>query len=89
MKQPPAAPERAHSWLERLSLWWDSLHPTPPPPSTVIREKFAGPPSAWILWLDKPHVAAGHNQQSYKTVLEALGYQVKIVNAAKFREAPG
>ena len=60
-----------------------------PPPSTVIRNEFAGPPTASILWLDNPHVAAGHNQQSYKTVLEALGYQVKIVSAAKFREAPG
>ena len=56
-----------------------------PAPSTVVRDKFAGPPSAWILWLENPHVAAGHNQQSYKTVLEALGYQVKTVSAAKFR----
>ena len=54
----------------------------------MVREKFAGPPSAWILWLENPHAAAGHNQQSYKTVLEALGYQVKTVSAAKFREAP-
>ena len=89
LKRPPAAPERAHTWLERLSLWWNSLHPVPPAPSTVIRDKFAGPPSAWILWLEKPHVSAGFNQQSYKTVLEALGYQVKIVSAAKFREVPG
>ncbi len=88
MKRPPAAPEQANSWYKRISLWWDSLHPVTPPPSTVVREKFAGLPSAWILWLDNPRTAAGHNQQSYKTVLEAFGYQVKTVSAAKFREAP-
>jgi len=88
MKRPPPEPVHAHSWYERLGQWWENLHPVSPAPSTVVREKFAGPPSAWILWLENPHVAAGHNQQSYKTVLEALGYQVKIVSAAKFRAAP-
>jgi hypothetical protein len=88
MKRPVAAPERAHSWFERIGQWWDSLHPVTPPPSTVIRDKFAGLPSAWILWLENPHAAAGHNQQSYKTVLEALGYEVKTVSVAKFRQAP-
>jgi uncharacterized protein YdaL len=88
MKRPPAAPEHANNWYERLSQWWDNLHPATPAPSTVIRDKFAGLPSAWILWLENPHTAAGHNQQSYKTVLEALGYQVKIVSAAKFRDTP-
>jgi hypothetical protein len=88
MKRPPAAPEQANSWYKRIGQWWESLHPVIPPPSTVVREKFAGPPSAWILWLENPHAGAGHNQQSYKTVLEALGYQVKIVSAAKFRAAP-
>ena len=89
MKQPPPAAEQASTWYKRISQWWDSLHPVLPPPSTVVRDKFAVPPSAWILWLENPHSAAGHNQQSYKTVLEALGYQVKIVNAVKFRETPG
>ena len=88
MKRPPAAPEQANSWFKRISQWWESLHPVPPPSSTVVREKFAGPPSALILWLDNPHVAAGHNQLSYKTVLEALGYEVKTVSVAKFRQAP-
>ncbi|MGA2987372.1 MAG: DUF2334 domain-containing protein [Terriglobia bacterium] len=88
MKRPPAEPEQAYSWYKRIGQWWDSLHPVTPPPSTVVRDKFAGPPSATILWLDNPHAAAGHNQQSYKTVLEALGYQVKTASAAKFREAP-
>ncbi len=88
MARPPEAPEHARSWFERISEWWNSLHPVTPPPSTVIRNEFAGPPTASILWLENPHVAAGHNQQSYKTVLEALGYQVKIINALKFREAP-
>ena len=88
MKQPPAAPEHAHFWYERIGLWWDRLHPVTPPPSTVIRDKFAGPPTASILWLDNPRASAGHNQQSYKTVLEALGYQVKTVSVAKFRQAP-
>jgi uncharacterized protein YdaL len=89
MTRPAEAPEHARSWFERIGEWWNSLHPVPPPPSTVIRNEFAGPPTASILWLENPHVGAGHNQQSYKTVLEALGYQVKIVSAAKFREAPG
>jgi len=88
MKRSPAAPEQANSWYKRIGQWWDSLHPVTPPPSTVVRDKFAGPPSAWILWLENPHAAAGHNQQSYKTVLEALGYQVKAVTVAKFRAAP-
>jgi uncharacterized protein YdaL len=88
MKRPPAEPAHANSWYERVSQWWDSLHPVTPPPSTVIRDKFAGPPSASILWLENPHATAGHNQQSYKTVLEALGYQVKTVDLAKFRQAP-
>ena len=89
MNEPPAATEHANSWWQRITQWWDSLHPVAPPPSTIVRDKFAGPPTAWILWLENPHVAAGHNQQSYKTVLEALGYQVKIVNALKLRETPG
>lgn len=55
----------------------------------MVRDKFAGLPNAWILWLDNIHSSAAHNQQSYKSVLEALGYQVKIVNALKFRETPG
>ncbi|MGD0222906.1 MAG: DUF2334 domain-containing protein [Terriglobia bacterium] len=88
MKRPPAAPEQANSWYKRISQWWDSLHPVTPPPSTIIRDKFAGFPSAWILWLDNPHAPASHNQQSYKTVLEALGYQVRTVPVAKFRAAP-
>jgi uncharacterized protein YdaL len=88
MKRPPAAPAPVLTWRDRVREWWDSLYSVPHPPSTVVRDKFAGLPSAWILWLQKPHIAAGHNQQSYKTVLEALGYQVKIVNAAKFRDLP-
>jgi hypothetical protein len=87
LKRPPAAPVQANTWYQRLRIWWDNLHPVTPAPSTVVREKFAGPPNAWILWLDNPR-AAGHNQQSYKTVLEALGYQVNTVSVAKFREAP-
>jgi hypothetical protein len=89
MTRPPEAPEHAHSWFERIGEWWNSLHPVTAPPSTVVRNEFAGPPTASILWLESPHTGAGHNQQSYKTVLEALGYQVKIVSATKFREAPG
>ena len=27
MKRPPAEPEHANSWYERLRQWWDSLHP--------------------------------------------------------------
>ena len=88
IKRPPAVTERANSWYERVRQWWDNLHPVPPAPSTVVRDKFAGPPSAWILWLEIPHISAGHNQQSYKTVLEALGYQVKTVSVAKFRTLP-
>ncbi len=88
MKRPPESTERANSWFGRVSDWWDGLHRTVTPPSTVIRNKFAGPPSALILWLDNAHAAAGHNQQSYKTVLEALGYQVRTETVAKFREAP-
>jgi uncharacterized protein YdaL len=88
MKRPPAAPQQANSWYRRVGQWWDSLHPVTPPSSTVVRDKFAGPPSALILWSENPHATAGHNQQSYKTVLEALGYQVKTVSATKFRAAP-
>ena len=88
MKRPPAAPEQANTWFKRISQWWDKLHPVTPPPSTVVRDKFSGPPNALILWLENPHAAAGHNQQSYKTVLEALGYQVKTAVVAKFRQAP-
>ncbi len=88
MKQPPQAPEKPSTWYSRISDWWDSLHPVPPPASTVVRNKFAGPPSAWILWLENSRGAAGHNQQSYKTVLEALGYQVTVINAVKFRGTP-
>jgi len=88
LKRPPAAPEHAKSWPERIHQWWDNLYSVAPAPSTVVRDKFAGPPTAWILWQDNPHASAGHNQQSYKTVLEALGYQVKKVSAAKFRETP-
>ena len=87
LSRPPAQPVQAKSWYQRVGLWWDNLHRVPPAPSTVVREKFAGIPSAWILWLDNPR-GAGHNQQSYKTVLQALGYQVKTVSTAKFREAP-
>jgi hypothetical protein len=50
--------------------------------------KFAGPRSAWILWLENPDAGAGHNQQSYKTVLEAFGYKAKIESVAKFHETP-
>jgi hypothetical protein len=88
LKRPPPEPVRASSWYERLRLWWDNLFPVTPASSTVVRDKFAGPPTAWILWLEKPHAAAGHNQQSYKKVLDALGYQVKIVSTSKFRTAP-
>lgn len=87
LKRPPIEPQQANTWFDRLRIWWESRNPTPPPPSTVVRDKFAGPPSAWILWQDAPRVA-GHDQQSYKTVLEALGYQVKTVSAPKFKEAP-
>jgi uncharacterized protein YdaL len=89
MTRPPQAPEQPNTLFSRISQWWASLHPVVPPPSTVVRDKFAGPPSAWILWLDNTHAAAAHDQQSYKTVLDALGYQVKTVNALKFRDTPG
>jgi uncharacterized protein YdaL len=86
--RPTTAPEQSNSWFKRISEWWDSSHPATVPPSTVVRGEFAAPPTAWILWVDNPHVAAGHNQQSYKTVLEAFGYQVRAVSYGKFREAP-
>jgi uncharacterized protein YdaL len=88
MKRPPAAPQQLNSWFKRISQWWDSLHPVTPPPSTVVRDKFAAFPRASILWVDNPRPPASHNQQSYKTVLEALGYQVTTVPFAKFRAAP-
>jgi uncharacterized protein YdaL len=88
LKRPPPQPVRAKPWLARLHQWWENLLPTVPAASTVVREKFSGPPGAWILWLDNPHAGASHNQQSYKTVLEAFGYQVKTVSAAKFKEVP-
>jgi hypothetical protein len=87
LKRPPAETAHTNTWYDRVREWWDNLHPVTPAPSTVIRDKFAGPPSATILWVENPR-GAGHDQQSYKTVLEALGYQVKTVSAAKFREAP-
>jgi uncharacterized protein YdaL len=89
MSHPPEAPPPENTFWSRIQDWWASLHPVVPPPSTVVRDQFAGPPSAWILWLDNIHSAAAHDQQSYKTVLEAIGYQVKIVNVLKFRETPG
>jgi len=88
MKQPPAAPEQAKSWYAPMRQWWHNLFSVAPAASTVVREKFAGTPSAWILWQENPKPAPGHNQQSYKTVLEALGYQVKTISVAKFRQAP-
>jgi uncharacterized protein YdaL len=89
LKQVPREPERATSWVARLWQWWSGAQPAARASSTVVRDKFAGPPSAWLLWLDSPSAAAGHNQESYKTVLEVLGYQVKLVKSAKFTQVPG
>ncbi len=88
LKRLPQAPEHAHTWFDRLRVWWDGLFPAPAPASTVVRDKFAGPPAAWILWLDNAHAGAGHDQESYKRVLDALGYVVKIVSVPKFSETP-
>lgn len=87
-RQIPREPERAASWMDRLREWWSSAPPPPSAPSTVVRDKFSGPPNAWLLWLDKPSPSAGFNQESYKTVLEALGYQVQLVKSTKFTAPP-
>ncbi len=86
LKRLPSAPEHAHTWLDRLRQWWDSHFPPPSPASTVIRGKFAGPPEATILWQENARTGPAHNnQESYKRVLEALGYRVTTVNLNKFR----
>jgi uncharacterized protein YdaL len=88
VKQLPREPERAGSWLERLWQWWSGTQPAARPSSTVIRDKFSGPPSAWILWLDRPPATAAHDQESYRAVLQALGYQVKLVKSTRFVQVP-
>jgi hypothetical protein len=88
LRQLPKEPERAATWMERLKQWWSGGPPPPPAPSTVVRDKFSPPPRAWLLWLDRPAPNAAFNQESYKTVLEAFGYKVEIVKAAKFTDPP-
>ncbi len=88
LRRLPTAPEHANTLLDRLRRWWDTRFPSPPPSSTVIRDKFAGPPEVMILWQENARPGAAHNQESYKRVLEAFGYQVTTVNLSKFR-VPG
>ncbi|MBZ5516735.1 MAG: hypothetical protein LAN62_18175, partial [Acidobacteriia bacterium] len=86
--QLPRETAQPSSWFARLRQWWSGPQPATPAPSTVVRDKFAGAPSAWLLWLDSAPGSARHNQESYKTVLEALGYQVKLIKVAKFTQLP-
>ena len=48
----------------------------------------AAPPQAVILVLKRPDAAETHNQQSYRAVLELLGWQVRAIRAERFRQAP-
>jgi hypothetical protein len=89
LKERPRETEGRKSWITRLRQWWSGPPPASAAPSGVIRDKFAGAPSAWLLWLDHASGGAAHNQESYKKVLEFLGYQVQLVKCAKFSQAPG
>ena len=85
--QRAAPAEQANSAPNTNPQWAADLHPDNAL-STVVRDKLSAPRSAWILWLENPDAPAGHNQGSYKTVLEAVGYHVKTLELAEFREAP-
>jgi len=43
---------------------------------------------ALILWQERPTAAEAHNQQSYRAVLELLGYATRILKPSRFRQPP-
>lgn len=46
------------------------------------------PRRALILWQEHPTVAEANNQQSYRAVLELLGYATDILKTSQFRQPP-
>ncbi len=76
-RSEPALAARAREWWLRLVS-----------ERTPVAHNFVSSQKAWLLWLDRPSLAAAHNQQSYKTVLETFGYDVQLMRPAEFRQAP-
>jgi uncharacterized protein YdaL len=81
-ERPAAITEPA--FAARFREWWlqNVTERTP------VAHNFASSQKAWLLWLDKPALAAAHNQQSYKTVLETFDYDVQLVKVDQLVHAP-
>jgi hypothetical protein len=71
----------------RVRQWWLQLTSSAPT-QPVVTPTFESGHKAWILWLDKAPLAVMHNQQSYRTVLDTFGYEIKLVRPAEFTQAP-
>lgn len=50
--------------------------------------RFSASGLAWLLWLDAASPAGANNQQSYRSVLETFGYQVKTISVGEFDRPP-
>jgi len=70
----------------RVRQWWIQLVSSGRAP---IIHNFVSDKNAAILWLQKPPTAAAaRNQESYRSVLDTFGYEVRLISPADFLKSP-
>ena len=84
LKEAPVKP-RPPGWREKFKKALAAVFPGRQPSSAP---GFSSSGKAWLLWLDAPGPEDANNQQSYRTVLETFGYQVKLVPVSEFVRTP-
>ncbi len=71
----------------RFRQWWLQLTSNDKQ-ERAATQTFATGRKAWILWLDKAPAAVSRNQQSYRSVLDTFGYEIKLVQPGDFTRVP-
>jgi uncharacterized protein YdaL len=79
-------PDRLALAREKTRTLWRQLTTHP---HTQSADVVHNPPGdAWILWIDTPSAAEANNQQSYRLVLDLLGFSTRTVPFKEFLQAP-
>ena len=86
LKERPVAVAEP-TFMTRARQWWTELVSSETSPARAA-QTFATGRKAWILWLDKAPAPVSRNQQSYQTVLDTFGYEIKLVRPAEFTRVP-
>ncbi len=73
-------------WLSQLRQWWHRVHPTQRTLGSVAERFSSG--RASVLWLPDAAPEEARNQESYRSVLQAFGYDVDRIQLSMFSGAP-